>query len=273
MGLLCPAGTKSFIGTASAVTTPSPTYPCPLRYAKSLSPTLSFWASRIHFSPPGEHEAVLPAVLPRPTLVGPVAGIHEPVARGLAALTGDLAAADRLLADRDLVLCGLGQRHDLLHLKDSSITVAVRLDLHAADVQLPLVEPKDGGRQFLGEVRRDQHDPHVEHGVVPRRLAGPQELEDGGPGIAAGAGLVEVRLVRLDRALEGHPRDHRGVADRLELHMPALVVTLELDHDEAGVAVDPEQIDAPLGVLPLAELLGDDENIGGGVGRRRRCWP
>ena len=45
--------------------------------------------------------------------------------------------------------------------------------------------------------------------------------------------------------------------------MPAGLVTLELNHDEVGVAVDAQQVDAAAGLVPVGELLGDHQHAGG----------
>jgi hypothetical protein len=47
----------------------------------------------------------------------------------------------------------------------------------------------------------------------------------------------------------------------LQLHVPAILRSLELDHDEIGVAVNSEQIDSPLALVPFAEFLGNDQRV------------
>ena len=43
--------------------------------------------------------------------------------------------------------------------------------------------------------------------------------------------------------------------------MATVVGALQLDHDEPAALVEGEEVDAPAGVLAVAELLGDDEQI------------
>ena len=43
--------------------------------------------------------------------------------------------------------------------------------------------------------------------------------------------------------------------------MAALVGALQLDDDEAAASVEGKKVDTPVGILPLAELLGDDEQV------------
>ncbi len=42
---------------------------------------------------------------------------------------------------------------------------------------------------------------------------------------------------------------------------PPVVGPLQLDDDEPAGLVEGEEVDAPAGVLPVAELLGDDDEI------------
>jgi hypothetical protein len=57
--------------------------------------------------------------------------------------------------------------------------------------------------------------------------------------------------VHLDEPAECHRRDHRCVAQSLELHVAAVLGALELDHDEVGGAIEPEEVDSSRAVLPL----------------------
>jgi hypothetical protein len=57
------------------------------------------------------------------------------------------------------------------------------------------------------------------------------------------------------------PQLRRRVPQGLQLHVPAVLRALELDHDEAGAPIHAQQVDAPLCVLEVAELLGDHEQI------------
>ncbi len=58
-----------------------------------------------------------------------------------------------------------------------------------------------------------------------------------------------------------HRGDHGGVADGLEFHVAAVVGTLQLDDDEVSGLVEGEEVDPPASILPLAELLSDDEHF------------
>src|SRR5690606_37461639 len=71
---------------------PKPDVPVPAQVGEELVADLELLGVTDPLLPAaGEHEAVLLAVLPRPALVGTVAGVHEPVAGRLAALAGNLA--------------------------------------------------------------------------------------------------------------------------------------------------------------------------------------
>ena len=63
------------------------------------------------------------------------------------------------------------------------------------------------------------------------------------------------------RLLEGHRRNHRGVTQGLQFHVPSVSRALELDHDKVCLPVNGEQVDAAAAVFPFAELLGDDVKI------------
>ena len=39
------------------------------------------------------------------------------------------------------------------------------------------------------------------------------------------------------------------------------LVPLELDHHQVAGAIESEEVDPPAGVLPVAELLGDDQEV------------
>jgi hypothetical protein len=44
--------------------------------------------------------------------------------------------------------------------------------------------------------------------------------------------------------------------------VPTVLSSLELDHNEVRIPVNTNQIDAPLALVPLAELCRDEESIG-----------
>ena len=69
--------------------------------------------------------------------------------------------------------------------------------------------------------------------------------------------------VDLDRRSPVETVRHRSMALILaaELHVAAVVGPLQLDHDEPASLVEGEEVDPPAGVFPVAELLGDDEQI------------
>ncbi len=62
-----------------------------------------------------------------------------------------------------------------------------------------------------------------------------------------------------DGLVEGHGRNHRGVAQRLQFHVAAILIALEFDDDEPGFAVEAEQVDAAGAVGPIGELLRQHE--------------
>ena len=168
-----------------------------------------------------------------------------------------------LLADLYGVLDGLRERDDLLHVDQDPAVVAVGLEADAPDVEVPLVQPHDRGGQLLGKVGGDEDDPDVLAEPVLVGLGPLQEIEDRGPGLVGVAALLaEQFAVDADGLLERHRGDHRGVADRLEFHVPAVLGTLQLDDDEVGVLVDAEEVDPPVARVPVAELLGDDQRVG-----------
>ncbi len=150
----------------------------------------------------------------------------------------------------------------------SSRTFVVDLvgdEADTADVHpLEPVEPQHGGRDLPAEVGRDQHDAHVggDHRVLGS-LAGVQERRQLGLGGSLGVGSVlgPVGAVGVGDLGEAHRGDHGRVADGLELHVATVVGSLQLDDDEPAGLVEGEEVDPPAGVLPVAELLGDDEQI------------
>lgn len=109
-----------------------------------------------------------------------------------------------------------------------------------------------------------EHDSDVggDHGFV-NALASVQEgrqIRSSGY-LLAWSLLDQVGGVGVSDLGEAHRRHHGGIADGLELHVAAIIGALELDDDEAAGFVEGEEVDAPASVLPVAELLGDDEQI------------
>jgi hypothetical protein len=140
---------------------------------------------------------------------------------------------------------------------------SVGLDAYAADVQLALVKPHDGGGQFLGELGGHQDDAHVPGEPLLVGLVPAEESQQRPARVIALAQPIQVLAVDLHGPLERHGGYHRGVADGLKLHVAAVLRPLQLEDDEVGVLVHAQQVDAPARVLPVAELLGDDEGVRG----------
>ena len=59
----------------------------------------------------------------------------------------------------------------------------------------------------------------------------------------------------VDYLIERHRGDHRSVADRLKLHVAAVLGAFQFDHDQIRFLVDREQVDAAMRVFPTAKLL------------------
>lgn len=94
-------------------------------------------------------------------------------------------------------------------------------------------------------------------------LVPPQEGQKLAPRIrVVTADLAQIAVERGNRLIEGHGRDHRRIADGLQFHVTAVFGALQFDHDEIGIAVDPEQIDAAAGIVPFAVFLGDHQCVG-----------
>lgn len=68
--------------------------------------------------------------------------------------------------------------------------------------------------------------------------------------------------MRIDRVLKLHRGDHRRVAKGLQFHVATGLCALEFNDDQVGAGVNAEQIDPTLGVLPVAELLGENHRYG-----------
>ena len=89
-----------------------------------------------------------------------------------------------------------------------------------------------------------------------------QEFQQAFGGVQFHSVVAQVLLVNLDQLVEGQRGDHRGVADSLQLHMPAIFGTFQFDNDQIRTFVDAEQIDSTSAVFPFAELLGNHQRIG-----------
>ena len=64
--------------------------------------------------------------------------------------------------------------------------------------------------------------------------------------------------VAVNELLEGHCRNHRGIAQSLQLHMSPVIGPFELDDHQVGIGIDAQQVDTPGTVDPVTEFLGDD---------------
>lgn len=77
---------------------------------------------------------------------------------------------------------------------------------------------------------------------------------------------IESKLVephhRCHELFECQGRDHRSIADRLELHVSTILRALQFDHDEIRALVDAEEVDPTSAVLPVSKLLGDHQRVG-----------
>ena len=167
-----------------------------------------------------------------------------------------------LLFELNAILLCLGQRDDLLNVQQEPLAIAIRFQPNTMDAEISFVEPHHGRGQLLGEFCGCQDDPNVLGELVLVRFFPLQEFEDCCTGIFVPTVLAQVSTKDLNYVVEGHGRDHRRVTDRLQLHMPAVFGPLQLDHNEVGILVQPQQIDPPPAVFPLAELFGDDQRVG-----------
>ncbi|TNM38444.1 hypothetical protein FHP29_14425 [Nocardioides albidus] len=126
----------------------------------------------------------------------------------------------------------------MLDIEEKPTIEVVRREADTADVHpVELVEPQHRRRDFLAEVRRREHDRDLSrHDRFFVRIVEP--LEQAGTRVVGidgrALGLREVGGERLHDVVEGHHRDHRGVPERLELHVTAVLGALQLDDDEAG---------------------------------------
>lgn len=126
------------------------------------------------------------------------------------------------------------------------------------------VEPQHRGGDLPAEVGRHQHDAHVggDHRIL-LTIAGVEEGGELGAGVHRLAGAVAGAVGGVCRRHlgEAHGGDHGCVAGGLELHVAAGLVPLEFDHHQVAGAIESEEVDAPAGDLPVAELLGDDQEV------------
>ena len=173
------------------------------------------------------------------------------------ARAADLILFCGLLPDPDEVVLRLGQRDHLRDIDQQLVIEAIGPEPNAADIEPDVVEPEHTGRQLAGEVGGDQHDPGL--GALDRQLivrsnaqVRPQPLTSSAPILAA---LLEILRVRAHQLLRGHARHHGGIADRLQVHVPAILGALELDDRQPARAIEAEQIDAAARLIPVAELL------------------
>ena len=145
---------------------------------------------------------------------------------------------------------------------DRPAATADRLEAHAADVDTALDQPEDRCRQLAAELGRGQDDADVLREGILVGLVPPEKVEQLGPRIGVSlADLREITSEHIGGLVEGHGRDHRRVAEGLQLHVAAVLGPLELDHHEVRVAVDAEEIDTPARLVPVPELLRDDQRV------------
>ena len=136
-------------------------------------------------------------------------------------------------------------------------------ELDAADVHaLEAVEPQHGSHQLAAELGRDEHDPHVGRDRRLLLLAGVDERRQLSARIQTGVrlGVGDVLFVGDDDIAEVHRRNHRGVAERLEVHVRAVVALQLYDYEAAGL-VHGQQVDPTPGLLPLTKLLRDHKQV------------
>lgn len=126
-----------------------------------------------------------------------------------------------------------------------------------------VVEPQDRRGDLFREVGGHQDDPHVLSEQLVVRVGPAEKAEQSVAGIVGAVDGLQVVRERVDGLVEGHGRHHRGVADGLELDVASILRALQLDDDQVGPAVDREQVDAALAVLPVAELLRDHQQVVG----------
>lgn len=130
---------------------------------------------------------------------------------------------------------------------------------------MAFVQPQDGRGQLAPKVCRDEDDPDVggDVGLLVIRVARVQKTHELASSIDLRAAPIpgKVRGVGTDDVPERHRGDHCRVAESLEVHMAAVLGPLEFDDHELPCLVDGEQVDPAARVLPLAELLRDDQQV------------
>ncbi|MPZ80666.1 MAG: hypothetical protein GEV28_09835 [Actinophytocola sp.] len=120
------------------------------------------------------------------------------------------------------------------------------------------VEPQHRRRDLGAEPGGDQDDPDLgrDDRLVVVRVFEPVRERRAGIVGRRRIDPAEVAFEDLDQLVERHGVHHRGIAQRLELHVSAVVRSFELDDDETSRVVDAQEIDAPVAALEVAELLG-----------------
>ena len=63
----------------------------------------------------------------------------------------------------------------------------------------------------------------------------------------------------VDGLIQRHVSDHRRVSNGLQVHQAVLVAALELHNHEPTLSIQGQEVDAAVGLLPVAEFFGDDE--------------
>jgi hypothetical protein len=189
-----------------------------------------------------------------------------PIARLAAAQAAPRTRGDEpallgcFLSEPDLVVLGLLEREHLLGLDQQTPIERVRPETDAADIEVMLIEPENGGSEFLAEVRGDEHYAGayceillgvVSIGeVIDQFLTGIVNREVPAPSEGVGGGV--------EREL-GH---HGRVPYRLEFHVRSGLVAFDFDNDEAPLPINAEQVDATAALIPVGELLVDDKEVG-----------
>ena len=173
------------------------------------------------------------------------------------------SGAPRLLvfvAQAYLVLLSARYGYDLTNVGDKRLVDPVEFELDAPNVEIALVEPEHCGGQLLREASTHENHAHVGDGGFVLVFDAEEVFEELSGIFARTLGLKEAR-VGIDDLCKGKGCNHRCVPQGLELHVRARIA-LELDDHEVCVSVDRQEIDTTPTILPIAELLGDHQEVG-----------
>ena len=134
---------------------------------------------------------------------------------------------------------GLRQGDQLLNIHQQPVVFqSVGLQANAANVDLAVPQPHDGCGKFLTEIRSGQDDPGIAaecHGV--RRIRAQEGEDFGTRGIVLRSGFVPMPRQGVDCLLEGHGRHHGSIAQRLKLHVAAVLGAFQFDDNQIGVGI------------------------------------